>query len=152
MVLYAKAENEYQDVAQKEFERRNSNLQTDIEIENLERIATATERLEKALEKLRLKGGNIYLDGESLRLLTNRLELKEKDRIRILLNKDVEEFEFSNDVHNFLRAADIKTISQLVIRTEEELLKFRNVDHKQIIEIITLLNKYGLHLGMEIDI
>lgn len=152
MMLYAKAEKELQDAAQLEFDRiQNETIQSEIEKEKNERISSATERLEQTIVRLRMKGGNLYLDGDALQLQSNNLELAEKARIRNLLRTDIDELNVSVRVHNMFRAADFRYISDLVIRTENELLKFRNFGREQLKEVILILNELGLHLGMEVE-
>jgi DNA-directed RNA polymerase subunit alpha len=53
---------------------------------------------------------------------------------------------------NCLKEANIKTISDLVRKTEEELLNFRNFGKKSLTEIEEILKAMGLSLGMKIDL
>ena len=63
----------------------------------------------------------------------------------------VSELELSVRSSNCLREANIKTLADLVERTEEDLLSFRNFGKKSLNEIIELLKSMGLSLGMTID-
>ncbi len=67
------------------------------------------------------------------------------------LFKTVDELELSVRSYNCLRNADIKTIAELVQRTEAEMLKTKNFGRKSLNEIKEILSKMGLHLGMKID-
>ncbi len=75
----------------------------------------------------------------------------EIDRIRKQLDKSVEELELSVRSSNCLRAAEIKTIGELVQKGEAEMLKFRNFGRKSLKEIQDILGEMGLHFGMDIS-
>ncbi len=72
-------------------------------------------------------------------------------RVRRLLDKSVEELELSVRSSNCLRAAEIKTIGDLVQKTEGEMLKFRNFGRKSLKEIQDILGEMGLSFGMDIS-
>ncbi|MCK5580579.1 MAG: DNA-directed RNA polymerase subunit alpha [Candidatus Omnitrophica bacterium] len=67
------------------------------------------------------------------------------------LRLPISELELSVRSANCLKDANIKTISELVKKTESELLGFRNFGKKSLTEINDLLKVMGLHLGMKID-
>lgn len=77
-------------------------------------------------------------------------EDKEVARIRDLLEKSVEEMELSVRSANCLRAAGIKTIGELVQKSEAAMLKYRNFGRKSLKEISDILTQMGLHFGMEL--
>ena len=72
-------------------------------------------------------------------------------RIKKLLKMSVDELELSVRSHNCLKAANIKTIGDLVHRDEQEMLKFRNFGRKSLTELNKILEERGLHFGMHID-
>jgi DNA-directed RNA polymerase subunit alpha len=72
-------------------------------------------------------------------------------RVRRLLDKSVEELELSVRSSNCLRAAEIKTIGDLVQKGEPEMLKFRNFGRKSLKEIQDILGEMGLHFGMDVS-
>jgi DNA-directed RNA polymerase subunit alpha len=72
-------------------------------------------------------------------------------RVRQLLNKTVEELELSVRAANCLRAANIETIGQLVQKSEQEMLKYRNFGRKSLKEISDLLGDMGLKFGMDVE-
>ena len=72
-------------------------------------------------------------------------------RIRKLLNKSVDELELSVRSSNCLRAAEIKSIGDLVVKGEPEMLKFRNFGRKSLKEIQDILAEMGLQFGMDIS-
>ncbi len=67
------------------------------------------------------------------------------------LEKSVEELELSVRSSNCLRAAEIKTIGDLVQKTESEMLKYRNFGRKSLKEIQDLLAEMGLSFGMDVS-
>lgn len=67
------------------------------------------------------------------------------------LDKSIEELELSVRSFNCLEAAGIKTIRDLVQKTESEMLKYRNFGRKSLTEIKNILKEMNLRFGMEID-
>jgi DNA-directed RNA polymerase subunit alpha len=76
---------------------------------------------------------------------------EEVQRVRRLLDKSVEELELSVRSSNCLRAAEIKTIGDLVQKGEPEMLKYRNFGRKSLKEIQDILSEMGLGFGMDIS-
>ena len=70
-------------------------------------------------------------------------------RVRRLLDKSVEELELSVRSSNCLRAAEIKSIGDLVKKGEPEMLKYRNFGRKSLKEIQDILGEMGLSFGMD---
>ena len=73
---------------------------------------------------------------------------EETKRIRQLLKLPVSELELSVRASNCLRNANIKILADLVSKTEQEMLKFRNFGRKSLQELQTVLGKLGLKFGM----
>jgi DNA-directed RNA polymerase subunit alpha len=71
-------------------------------------------------------------------------------RIRKVLLTPVDELELSVRSHNCLRAANIKTIADLVRRDEAELLKFRNFGRKSLAELSEIIEREQLKFGMDV--
>ncbi len=67
-----------------------------------------------------------------------------------LLSRPVEELELSVRAANCLKAAEITTIGDLVVREEADMLKFHNFGKKSLDEIKALLEAMGLGLGMRV--
>jgi len=63
----------------------------------------------------------------------------------------VSELELSVRSNNCLREANIKTLADLVVKTEPEILAYRNFGKKSLNEVAALLKTMGLSLGMKID-
>ncbi len=69
------------------------------------------------------------------------------DKLRL----PISELELSVRSSNCLKEANIKSLAELVRKTEEELLNFRNFGKKSLTEIGDVLKAHGLSLGMKID-
>jgi DNA-directed RNA polymerase subunit alpha len=67
------------------------------------------------------------------------------------LDKSVEELELSVRSYNCLKNANIRTIRELVQKTEAEMLKTKNFGRKSLNEIKEILGSMGLSLGMRLD-
>jgi DNA-directed RNA polymerase subunit alpha len=67
------------------------------------------------------------------------------------LFRNVDELELSVRASNCLKTANIRTIADLVHKTESELLKTKNFGKKSLNEIKTILGEMGLSLGMRLD-
>ncbi|MDA7618736.1 DNA-directed RNA polymerase subunit alpha [Verrucomicrobia bacterium] len=76
----------------------------------------------------------------------------EKSRMKKLLNMSVNEIELSVRAANCLNNANITTVGQLAIKSEAEMLKYRNFGKKSLNEIKDKLTALGLSLGMNIDV
>jgi DNA-directed RNA polymerase subunit alpha len=67
------------------------------------------------------------------------------------LNKSVDELELSVRSYNCLKNANIRTIGELVTKSEAEMLKTKNFGRKSLNEIKEILSSMGLALGMRLD-
>jgi DNA-directed RNA polymerase subunit alpha len=67
------------------------------------------------------------------------------------LDKSVEELELSVRSYNCLKNANIRTIRELVQKTEGEMLKTKNFGRKSLNEIKDILQTMGLGLGMKVE-
>ncbi len=76
---------------------------------------------------------------------------EEAERLRELLSRSVEELELSVRSSNCLRRANIKTLGDLVGRSEQEMLKYRNFGKQSLREIGEILAGMSLFLGMDVD-
>ncbi len=76
---------------------------------------------------------------------------KEEVALYEKLRLPISELELSVRSSNCLREANIKIIADLVKRTEDEMLGFKNFGKKSLTEIKELLAGMGLTLGMQID-
>jgi DNA-directed RNA polymerase subunit alpha len=82
------------------------------------------------------------LSGEDGLLSTDAEERRRK------LDMPISSLDLSARAQNCLEAQDIKSVSDLVRRTEPDLLKVRNFGKTTLLEIKTKLREFGLSLGM----
>src|SRR5213596_1102188 len=76
---------------------------------------------------------------------------EEKTKLKKLLNMSVNEIELSVRAANCLNNANITTVGQLAMKSESEMLKYRNFGKKSLNEIKEKLAALNLSLGMNID-
>ncbi len=79
------------------------------------------------------------------------VEDAETERLRKILLTSVDDLELSVRSHNCLKAANIKTLGDLVRRDESEMLRFRNFGRKSLSELSEIVENYGLEFGMDVD-
>lgn len=79
----------------------------------------------------------------------NSAEIEELAR---KLNMSVNEIELSVRAANCLNGANINTVGELVLKTEVDMLKYRNFGKKSLNEIKDKLQELGLHLGMSSEV
>ena len=75
----------------------------------------------------------------------------EKSKLKKLLNMSVNEIELSVRAANCLNNANITTVGQLAMKSESEMLKYRNFGKKSLNEIKDKLSTLGLTLGMTFE-
>jgi DNA-directed RNA polymerase subunit alpha len=75
---------------------------------------------------------------------------RDAERMYDNLKRSVEELELSVRSYNCLKNADIKTIGELVQKTEPEMLKTKNFGRKSLNEIKEILAEMGLSFGMKL--
>jgi DNA-directed RNA polymerase subunit alpha len=76
---------------------------------------------------------------------------EERTKMKRLLNMSVNEIELSVRAANCLNNANITTVGQLAMKTEQEMLKYRNFGKKSLNEIKEKLAALGLTLGMSFE-
>jgi DNA-directed RNA polymerase subunit alpha len=72
----------------------------------------------------------------------------ETEELARKLNMSVNEIELSVRAANCLNSANINTVGELVLKTEAEMLKYRNFGKKSLNEIKDKLKELGIYLGM----
>jgi DNA-directed RNA polymerase subunit alpha len=76
---------------------------------------------------------------------------EEQEKVMDTLSRSVDELELSVRSANCLENAKIKTIGDLVQKTEAEMLKTKNFGRKSLKEIKDILSEMGMSLGMKLD-
>ncbi len=92
----------------------------------------------------------IHIEQE-MEIAEEMVEDEETVRIRQLLKTRVDELELSVRSSNCLRAANIQTLSELVSKSESDMLKYRNFGRKSLNELTAILDELGLSFGMDIS-
>jgi len=92
----------------------------------------------------------IHFDEEPMEEREHEVD-EEVEKLKELLGRSVEELELSVRSSNCLRRANIKMLGDLVRRSEQDMLKYRNFGKQSLKEIGEILNGMGLHLGMDVD-
>jgi len=82
---------------------------------------------------------------------TRHAEAHPRTELNDNLFRNVDELELSVRASNCLKTANIRTIADLVQKSEAELLKTKNFGKKSLNEIKTILGEMGLSLGMRLD-
>lgn len=94
---------------------------------------------------------SLFVDFEDVHSDEDENQDEQYDEIYKNLSRSVEELELSVRSQNCLNRASIKKIYELVQRSENEMLKTRNFGRKSLNEIKDVLEKMGLHFGMDIS-
>ena len=98
---------------------------------------------------------DVFVESDSRRVAFDKAAGAEQDantaQLRKLLNMSVNEIELSVRAANCLNNANITTVGQLAMKTESEMLKYRNFGKKSLNEIKEKLVQHGLSLGMQFD-
>ncbi|HYF48133.1 MAG TPA: DNA-directed RNA polymerase subunit alpha C-terminal domain-containing protein [Planctomycetota bacterium] len=85
---------------------------------------------------------------ESLDMYYDESQRKESDRLEAILRIPVNDFELSVRSRNCLAKMNVKTLGDMVKKTEPELLAYKNFGETSLREIKQLLESKGLRLGM----
>jgi DNA-directed RNA polymerase subunit alpha len=95
---------------------------------------------------------DIFVHPEELgEVKTDGRREEERREVNRNLFRSVNELELSVRAANCLKNANIKTIADLVQKSEMEMLKTKNFGKKSLNEIKEILAEMGLHLGMKVD-
>jgi len=93
----------------------------------------------------------MFIHFDEAQLEETREEVNEENaRMRELLMRSVDELELSVRSNNCLKMANIKTLFDLVRRSEADMLKYKNFGRKSLREISEILEGMGLQFGMEV--
>ena len=74
------------------------------------------------------------------------LKSREEDKQQKVLDMSIDEMDLSVRSQNCLNRAGIKTVADLIQRTEEDMLKVRNLGRKSLDEVLGKIKSYGLQL------
>ncbi len=129
-----------------DYEKLTLEIKTDGSITPEEALASAAKILRDHIQLF------LNFDAEETQIAEQEeAQEAEVSRVRRILNTPVDELELSVRSHNCLKAANIHTISDLVSRQENEMLKFRNFGRKSLAELTEIIEQFGLTFGMDVD-
>lgn len=77
---------------------------------------------------------------------------EEPMEVNVSLLKNVEELELSVRSYNCLKNANIRTLADLVQKTEQEMLRTKNFGRKSLNEIKEIIQSMGLNFNMRVDV
>lgn len=83
---------------------------------------------------------------------TEKKEDEARNQLKRILNMSVNEIELSVRAANCLNNANITTVGELALKTEADMLKYRNFGKKSLNEIKDKLTELGLYLGFKFDV
>jgi DNA-directed RNA polymerase subunit alpha len=126
-----------------DFDKLTLELWTDGSMKPMDAVAMASKILRDHFS-LFVRFEEIFEEEREEVVDTEYLEVKAK------LEKPVEELELSVRSANCLRAAKIRSLGELVQKSEAEMLQYRNFGKKSLKEIADLLVAMGLHFGMDV--
>jgi len=92
---------------------------------------------------------SIFINFDEDNILADDDNVDELGGLSDILNTPVDELELSVRSSNCLKNGNIKTIGELIGKTEDELSKVRNFGKKSLLEIKEKLKEWGLSLGMK---
>ncbi|HOE96668.1 MAG TPA: DNA-directed RNA polymerase subunit alpha [Candidatus Sumerlaeota bacterium] len=131
-----------------DFDRLVLEVHTDGTVSPEEAVSTAAQILKNHLDIFIRPGEEVEVlqpVGEEAEAALPASDVEEK------LDKSIEELELSVRSYNCLEAAGIKTIRDLVQKSESEMLKYRNFGRKSLTEIKNILKEMGLGFNMRLD-
>ena len=125
-----------------DFDRLNFEVWTDGTVSPMDAVAFAAKILKEQL--------SIFINfDEPVEMPTPAIEQQQPTNPNLF--KSVDELELSVRSANCLQNANIRTIGELVQRTEAEMLKTKNFGRKSLNEIKEVLQSMGLQLGMKVE-
>lgn len=126
-----------------DFDKLLLEVNTDGSIKPVDAVAQAAKNLKDHLQ--------IFINFDEEQEPAVKKINEDKLRVASNLRKSVEELELSVRSYNCLKNADIKTIFELVTKSDQEMLKTRNFGRKSLNEIKEILTDMGLALGMNVE-
>ena len=94
---------------------------------------------------------NLFIDLSDRAKETEFLVVKEQDKIVKVLETTIEELDLSVRSYNCLKRAGINTVQDLTARSENDMMKVRNLGRKSLEEVIAKLASMGLALANDED-
>jgi len=128
---------------QTDYDRLTLEVWTDGSVQPADAVAFAAKIVKEQL--------SIFINFDETEEPAEEVKPVEEQKLNENLFRSVDELELSVRSANCLQNANIKTIGDLVQKTEAEMLKTKNFGRKSLKEIKEILQNMGLSLGMKID-
>lgn len=126
---------------QTDFDRLVMEIETDGTINSTDALSYAAQHLIKYLKPFTV------LDHEDLSKVEEEEVVEEEHDA--LNDTIIEDLDFSVRTYNCLKRANINTIGDLIARTEEDMMKVRNLGKKSLEEVVLKLDELDLELAKE---
>jgi DNA-directed RNA polymerase subunit alpha len=128
---------------QTDYDKLTLEVWTDGSVAPVDAVAYAAKIIKEQL--------SIFINFDETEEPTPEIAPVEEQKLNENLFRSVDELELSVRSANCLQNANIKTIGDLVQKTEAEMLKTKNFGRKSLKEIKEILAEMGLSLGMKLD-
>ena len=79
------------------------------------------------------------------------METAEATEQHYMVDTMIEDLDFSVRTYNCLKRANINTVADLLAKTEEDMMKVRNMGKKSLEEVVLKLDEMGLSLAQATD-
>lgn len=90
---------------------------------------------------------NLFVNLSDAAMNTEIMVQKEEDKKTQVLELSIEELDLSVRSYNCLKRAGINTVEDLANKTEEDMMKVRNLGRKSLEEVLNKMNELGLSLS-----
>ncbi|MCI8804927.1 MAG: DNA-directed RNA polymerase subunit alpha [Clostridiales bacterium] len=94
---------------------------------------------------------NLFVNLSDAAMNTEIMVQKEEDKKTQVLELSIEELDLSVRSYNCLKRAGINTVEDLANKTEEDMMKVRNLGRKSLEEVLNKMNELGLSLSPNDD-
>ncbi len=94
---------------------------------------------------------NLFVNLSDAAMNTEIMVQKEEDKKTQVLELSIEELDLSVRSYNCLKRAGINTVEDLANKTEEDMMKVRNLGRKSLEEVLNKMNELGLALSPNDD-
>jgi DNA-directed RNA polymerase subunit alpha len=128
---------------QTDYDKLTLEVWTDGSVQPADAVAYAAKIVKEQL--------SIFINFDEAEEPAEEVKPVEEQKLNENLFRSVDELELSVRSANCLQNANIKTIGDLVLKTEAEMLKTKNFGRKSLKEIKEILSEMGLSLGMKLE-
>lgn len=94
---------------------------------------------------------NLFIDLSEQAKHTEIMVEKEETKKEKVLEMTIEELDLSVRSYNCLKRAGINTVEDLISKTEDDMMKVRNLGRKSLEEVLQKLGALGLSLAQKED-